>query len=471
MNRSANAFAASVQAALDDEKLQGSLANLKEGFQVKRAQAFKRLHDPEGLRDAGGAIRANALARLPELLEQFEHKVKAAGGHVHWARDAREACELIVALLKERNVKKVTKGKSMVAEEIELNPHLEAQGITPIETDLGEYIIQLRGEPPSHIVAPAFHLRKADVEASFRQAHAMLEPSRALEERAALVAEARGIMRQNFLDADAGITGANFLVAESGTALIVTNEGNGDLTRLLPPVHIIVTGIEKLVPSMEDASVLLRLLTRSATGQDITSYVSFASGPRREDDADGPKEFHIVLVDNGRSEILGGPAHDVLKCIRCGACLNHCPVYGAIGGHAYDAVYPGPIGAALDPALDGLPRRHDLPNASSFCGRCEEVCPVKIPLTQIMRHWRNIGFEQGLTQPGLRWGLRIWGRLARAPRLYRLAASFGARTMTWLGKGRKTLRSLPLARGWFEFRDLPIPARKSFQAQWHERKK
>lgn len=471
MNRHANAFTKGVHTALEDENLQSALANLKEGFQVKRAHAFEKLHDWEGLRRAGAAIRENALARLPELLERFESNVRSAGGHIHWARDAREAREIIAALLKERNAKSVTKGKSMVAEEIELNPYLEAQGITPVETDLGEYIIQLRGEPPSHIVAPAFHLRKADVESSFRKAHATLEPSRSLEERAALVAEARTIMREKFLAADAGITGANFLAAESGTALIVTNEGNGDLTRLLPPVHIIVTGIEKLVPSLEDTSVLLRLLTRSATGQDITSYVTLASGPRRKTDADGPDEFHVVLVDNGRSDVLASPAREVLKCIRCGACLNHCPVYGAVGGHAYGAVYPGPIGAALNPGLEGLRETHHLPEASSFCGRCEEVCPVKIPLTQIMRHWRNITFSQGLSPSGLRWGLKIWGQLARRPRLYRMAAGFGARVMVLLSRGRKRLRFLPVARGWFEYRDLPIPSRKSFQAQWRARKK
>jgi L-lactate dehydrogenase complex protein LldF len=471
MNNNANAFAQGARAALADANLQTALANLKKGFQVKRAHAFEKFHDPEGLRDAGAAIRSNALAQLPELLELFERNVVSAGGHVHWARDAREARELIATLLKERKVKTVTKGKSMVAEEIELNPYLEAAGITPVETDLGEYIIQLRNEPPSHIVAPAFHLRKEDVEASFREAHVKLKPSRELNERAALVGEARRILRQKFLAADAGITGANFLIAESGTAVIVTNEGNGDLTRLLPPVHIVVTGIEKVVPSLNDASVLLRLLTRSATGQDITSYVTFASSPRRRDDADGPKEFHIVLVDNGRSDILGGPAHDVLKCIRCGACLNYCPVYGTVGGHTYGAVYPGPIGAALDPALDGIRNTHHLPNASSFCGRCEDVCPVKIPLTRIMRHWRNKAYEDGLTPLGLRWGLKIWGRLARAPRLYRITAGLGAWAIARFAKGRKNLSSLPVARGWFEFRDLPVPPRKSFQAQWRAGKR
>ncbi len=471
MSSNANAFPQHARAALGDAKLQSALANLKKGFQVKRAHAFAKLSDPDAMREVGSAIRANALAELPKLLELFERKIVSAGGHVHWARDAGEAREIVGKILKERKVKTVTKGKSMVAEEIELNPYLEKEGITPVETDLGEYIIQLRNEPPSHIVAPAFHLRKEDVEQSFRAAHVELQPARSLQKATALIGEARAILRQKFLAADAGITGANFLIAESGTAVIVTNEGNGDLTRLLPHTHIVVTGIEKVIPSAKDASILLRLLTRSATGQDITSYVTFASGPRRRKDADGPKEFHVVLVDNGRSEILGGPAHDVLKCIRCGACLNHCPVYGAVGGHAYGAVYPGPIGAALDPALDGIRNTHHLPNASSFCGRCEDVCPVKIPLMKVMRHWRNKAYEDGLTSPGLGWGLKIWGRLARAPYLYRLAAALGTRAIALLAGHRKNLSSAPLGRGWFRFRDLPVPARKSFQAQWRARKK
>jgi L-lactate dehydrogenase complex protein LldF len=471
MNSDPSLFLQNARAALSDSNLQSALANLKKGFQVKRANALDALCDAEGLRDAGAAIRGNALAQLPELLELFERNVAAAGGHVHWARDAREAREIIGALLKARNAKTVTKGKSMVTEEIELNPYLEAEGITPIETDLGEYIIQLRNEPPSHIVAPAFHLRKEDVEQSFRAAHTDLPAGRSLQEATALVGEARAILRQKFHTADAGITGANFLIAESGTVVIVTNEGNGDLTRLLPPAHIVVTGIEKVVPSAKDAALLLRLLTRSATGQDITSYVTFANGPRQAEDADGPKEFHVVLVDNGRSEILGGPAHDILKCIRCGACLNHCPVYGAVGGHAYGTVYPGPIGAALGPALDGIRDTHHLPSASSLCGRCEDVCPVKIPLTQIMRHWRNKAFEGSLNPVGLSWGLKIWGLLARRPRVYGFAAGLAARTINLLAGRRKNLRSLPLARGWFAFRDLSVPPRKSFQAQWRAGKR
>jgi L-lactate dehydrogenase complex protein LldF len=462
----ANDFPQAAREALKNQRLQTALANLKRGFQVKRAHALEELEDAAGLREAGAAIRENALARLPLLLEQFEAKVQANGGEVHWARDAGEACAIIGNILRQAGATTVTKGKSMVAEEIALNPYLESQGITPVETDLGEYIIQLRNEPPSHIVAPAFHLRKEDVETSFRTAHQELAPERNLEERAALVAEARAILRKKFVSADAGITGSNFLIAETGSAVVVTNEGNGDLTRLLPPLHIAVTGIEKVVATPADASVLLRLLTRAATGQPITSYVTFSSGPHREDDGEGPRAFHVVLVDNGRSEILGGPAHDVLKCIRCGACLNHCPVYGVVGGHAYGAVYPGPIGAALDSGLAGIATTHHLPNASSFCGRCEEVCPVKIPLTRIMRYWRDEEFKAGLAPRGITTGLKLWAWLARSPWRYRVGSRVAALSAALFARGGTRLHSLPFLRGWFASRDLPLPAKRSFQRDW-----
>jgi L-lactate dehydrogenase complex protein LldF len=319
-------------------------------------------------------------------------------------------------------------------------------------------------------VAPAFHLRRSDVEESFREAHQDLPPARGLNDRPALVAEARAVMRRHFEAADAGITGANFLVAETGTAIIVTNEGNGDLTRLLPRTHIVVTGIEKVVPRLRDVSILLRLLTRSATGQDITSYVSLMSGPKRPSDADGPENFHVVLVDNGRSALLGSPAQEVLQCIRCGACMNHCPVYGAVGGHAYGATYPGPLGAALDPGLDGIAKTYHLPNASSFCGRCETVCPVKIPLTRIMRHWRNEAFARGVSQPSFTVGLKIWGWLARRPGLYRAGTAGAAWLLRALAGRQPQLRSFPILAGWFGVRDLAKPAAKSFQSQWRKRR-
>jgi len=470
MTTDATAFPQEARAALTNVRLQGALNHLKEGFQVKRAKAFDAYPIPfESLREQGRAIKESALSRLDELLLQFEAKVTANGGKVHWARDAAEARDVITRILKDSGAKTVTKGKSMVTEEIELNPHLIANGLTPVETDLGEYIIQLRNERPSHIVAPAFHLRRTDVEESFREAHQALPSSRVLDNRPALVSEARGILRRHFEAADAGITGANFLVAETGTAIIVTNEGNGDLTRLLPRTHIVVTGIEKVVPRLEDVSILLRLLTRSATGQEITSYVSFMSGPKQADDADGPQNFHVVLVDNGRSALLGSPVREVLQCIRCGACMNHCPVYGAIGGHAYGATYPGPLGAALDPGLDGLAKTYHLPFASSFCGRCETVCPVKIPLTKIMRFWRNESFSRGIPASSFNRGLKLWAWAARRPALYRTFASLAARVMRMIAGKSGRVRSLPFLTGWFIVRDLAKPASESFQSQWRRR--
>ena len=471
MTTDASGFPEAARAALRDARLQGALTHLKEGFQVRRAAAFAAFPLPfEPLREQGRAIRNFALSRLGELLIQFEAQVEATGGHVHWARNAAEAREIITRILAERGARAVTKGKSMVTEEIELNAHLSAHGINPIETDLGEYIIQLRGERPSHIVAPAFHLQRADVEASFRAKHDTLPFARALDDRPSLVAEARAVLRRHFEAADAGITGANFLVAETGTAIIVTNEGNGDLTRLLPRTHIVVAGIEKVVPSLADASILLRLLTRSATGQEITSYVSFVSGPKREGDADGPEDFHVVLLDNGRSALLESPARDVLQCIRCGACMNHCPVYGAIGGHAYGATYPGPLGAALNPGLDGLAKTYHLPNATSFCGRCESVCPVKIPLTRIMRHWRNEAFARGIPSSAFNTGLKLWSVVARRPGLYLWATEIAAKIMRLIARRSGRLRSLPILTGWFVVRDLPKPAAMSFQTQWRKRR-
>ena len=356
----------------------------------------------------------------------------------------------------------------MVAEEIELNAHLEAMAShrsRPISASTSSSCAR-SGRATSLRPRSTCTGQMSNRTSAKRTAH--LDANRPLDSRPQLVAEARTVMRQHFEAADAGITGANFLVAETGTAVIVTNEGNGDLTRLLPKTHIVVTGIEKVVPSLGDVSILLRLLTRSATGQDITSYVSLMSGPKRASDADGPEAFHVVLVDNGRSALLNSPAREILQCIRCGACLNHCPVYGVIGGHAYGAVYPGPLGAALDPGLDGIAKTYDLPNASSFCGRCDSVCPVKIPLTRIMRYWRNEAFAHGLPSGWFNFGLSWWGAFARRPRLYRMVAGIAAGVLRLAaGKGAR-LSSFPMLRGWFAARDLPKPARTSFQSQWRK---
>jgi L-lactate dehydrogenase complex protein LldF len=463
-------FVEAAHEALNDPQLKPVLGRLKTHFAPGRAYAAARYGDFEALREQGRAIRDHALSHLDKLLEQFERNVQARGGHVHWARDAAEARSIILEILRARGATLVTKGKSMVSEEIALNPFLEANGVRPVETDLGEYIVQLRDEPPSHIIAPAFHLSKEQVAETFREAHTQLEPERSLVERSALVAEARRVLRAQFESADAGITGANFLSAAEGAAVLVTNEGNGDLTRLLPKTHIVLTGIEKIVPDLDDVAVLLRLLTRSATGQDISSYVSIMSGPRAAGDSDGPEHFHVVLLNNGRTSLLGTEAEDVLRCIRCGACLNHCPIYGAVGGHAYGATYSGPIGAALNPGLLGVGVAHHHPNASTFCGRCAEICPVKIPLPKIMRHWRAQEYAQGLAPKSVVFGLSLWAFAARRPWLYRIAARQAARLLKRRAHEKGYVHALPAMRGWFAVRDLPAPPGRTFQDLWRARK-
>jgi len=278
------------------------------------------------------------------------------------------------------------------------------------------------------------------------------------------------VLRQKFLAADVGITGANFLIAETGSSIIVTNEGNGDLTQLLPKAHIVLASLEKVVPTLEDATTLLRLLARSATGQEFSTYTTVSTGPRRGGDLDGPGEYHVVILDNGRSALLGGEFQDMLRCIRCAACLNHCPVYGAIGGHAYGWVYSGPMGAVLTPTLIGIEEAGNLPNASTFCGRCESVCPMRIPLPKMMRQWREREFAQKLSPKTYRWGLGLWAFVAKRPALYRLASATASRVLGWLGGGRGRFRSLPLASGWTDMRDMPVPEGKSFMTLWAERR-
>lgn len=456
--------------ALKDEQLQRALSNVRQGFIDKRAAVAAKLPEFEALRDSARDIKNHTLANLDLYLEKWENKVQDAGGHVHWARTAEEARQAIVEICRKAGAKTVTKGKSMISEEINLNAAIEAASMTPVETDLGEYIIQLRNEAPSHIIAPAVHLNATQVESDFRRVHTHLDPNRDLSEPVQLLTEARQVLREKFLAADVGITGANFLIAETGTSVIVTNEGNGDLTQILPKIHIVIASIEKLVPTLDDVSQILRVLARSATGQEMSVYTTFSTGPRRPGDVDGPEEYHVVVLDNGRSAMLGTSFQDMLRCIRCGACMNHCPVYHAVGGHAYGWVYPGPMGAVLSPSLIGVDKAGHLPNASTFCGRCESVCPVRIPLPKMMRHWREQEFERHLTPATVRSGLGFWAFFAKRPTLYKMASRFGMKALGWLGRDKGKFTSLPFAGGWTDYRDFPAPQGETFQAQWKARK-
>ncbi len=456
--------------ALDDAHLQQALTHVRTKFIDKRLQAMQALPEFDALRDAARDLKNHVLSRLDEYLVQFEENVVRRGGHVHWCATPAEARNTILEICRRANAKTVTKGKTMVGEEIGINDHLAANGIEPIETDLGEYIIQLRGEPPSHIIAPAVHVTKDQVEETFRKIHIDLDPKRNLAEPSTLLNEARVKLRGRFIAADVGITGANFLVADTGSTAIVTNEGNGDLTQTLPRIHIVLAGIEKIVPSMADAGLLLRVLARSATGQDMSAYTTFSTGPRRADDVDGPDEFHVVLVDNGRSKLLGTEFEEMLRCIRCGACLNHCPIYQNVGGHAYGWVYAGPIGAITTPALIGIEHAAPLPEASSLCGRCESVCPVRIPIPKMLRHWREEAFERRLHGNRARWALKLWAMLATRPALYRLATRIGMRVLGTMAGRRGRFSTLPLAEAWTKHRDLPAPEGRTFMAMYRGKK-
>ncbi len=462
-------FKKNAKAALADEQLQKALSHVRSKFIEKRATAVRELDCFNELRDNAVAIKKHTIKHLDLYLERFEEKVLEQGGQVHWAATARDARGQVLDICRKIAAKTVTKGKSMISEEIGLNEFLEVNDVTPIETDLGEYIIQLRGEHPSHIIAPAVHLNMDQIREDFREHHTELPEDRSLEEPISLLQEARGILREKFLGADVGITGANFLIAETGTSVIVTNEGNGDLTQTLPRIHIVLASIEKVVPTLEDTSQILRVLARSATGQEMSVYTTLSSGPKRGDDPDGPDEFHVVLLDNGRSSMLGTEFEDMLRCIRCGACMNHCPVYHAVGGHAYGWVYPGPMGSVLSPSLAGIENTGHLPNASTFCGRCESVCPMRIPLPKMMRHWREREFELHLSPASQRRNLKLWAWFAKRPKYYRLFSRLSHLALKMLAGKSGRISFLPLAGGWTRFRDMPGPEPKTFMQAWQDR--
>ncbi len=468
MEATTREFKSNAFAARRNPQLQSALAKLGVGFPLKRLEAAARLPEFEDLRDRARAIKDHVLDNLDYYLERFEERVTEQGGSVHWCADAEAARAKILEICKAAGASTVTKSKSMIGEEIAINDYLEANGVEPVETDLGEYIIQLRHEPPSHIIAPAIHLTMDQVEETFRAAHTELEPGRPLDEPRKLLEEARAQLRGKFLGADVGLTGANMLIAETGSNVLVTNEGNADLTYSLPRVHIVVASLEKIVPTLEDATTVLRVLARSATGQEMSVYTTFCSGPRRAADLDGPDEYHVVLLDNGRSELIGTEFHEMLRCIRCGACLNHCPVYRTVGGHAYGWVYSGPMGAVLIPGLIGIDAAGHLPNASTLCGRCESVCPMRIPLPRMLRAWRRRQFAREGVAGLQRLALGGWAWLAARPKLYHALMALGVAALGALGRRRGALRRLAFASGWTQSRDLPAPTGDTFMAQWRK---
>ena len=447
-------FVRDAGAALRNEPLQHAMAKFKANIVGARRNMVGQIADFEERREHARDVRAHAIANLDAMLEAFEAGAVRNGSTVHWARTEEEARRIVCGIAKEHGCAKAVKVKSMATEEIRLNGALEESGVQVVETDLGEYIIQLSHDRPSHIIAPIIHKTREEISELFADKHA----SEYKSDPEALTREARAQLRPHFLDADMGISGANFLVADTGSVVTVTNEGNGRLCTSLPPVYVTVAGIDKVIPSIRDLPVLLSVLVPSATGQRISTYVSVNSGPCRPGDSCGPQSHHVVLVDAGRSAVLGTDYQPMLRCIRCGACMNHCPVYHRIGGHPYGSPYPGPMGAVLTPLLAGVAENADLPNAATMCSACEVVCPVKIPLPGLMRRLRREQAERGIRPKGLERALfALWGWAAMRPWAYSLMNRIAARALKAFSDDG-LLKSLPAAKGWFGMRNMRIPA-------------
>ncbi len=444
--------------ALEDIVLQKNLKRGMNYFANARVTALAAAGDPLALRRRGKAIRDATIAHIGTHLAQLAANVERNGGTVHWAGDAAEARAIILDIAKREQVRCIVKSKSMATEEIELNHALEAAGIEAVETDLGEYIAQQAHEPPSHIIAPIVHKNKEQVaEVVSRVAGRPIEA-----DAIAINNFARAELREKFLSAEMGITGANFAVAETGTIVLVTNEGNGRMCSSAPRIHVAVMGADKVIPTHDDLAVLLSLLTRSATGQPISVYVSLISGPRRESDVDGPEQFHLVIIDNGRSRFYGGEFQEMLNCIRCGACLNVCPVYKATSGHAYGACYSGPMGAVLMPGLGGLSDFGDLAHASSLCGACRDACPVMIDIPRMLVAWRQRVPHSRIE--GLIFRLTRFGMTS--PVLYRLGVFFGRIGLNLYARDGRIRRGPPVVNRWTHGRDFPPIAARTFHERW-----
>lgn len=446
--------------ALADGQLRNNFRVAMDSLMQKRADAFPDEHEREGLRELGNHIKARALSQLPDLLEQLEAKLTENGINVHWAETTEQANRIVHGIIESRQGTQVVKGKSMVSEEMEMNDYLAERGVECLESDMGEYIVQLDGEKPSHIIMPAIHKNRRQVSKLFHDKLGVAETEDVNE----LIQIGRRTLRTKFLEADVGVSGVNFAIAETGTLLLVENEGNGRMSTTAPPVHVAVTGIEKVVGNLRDVVPLLSLLTRSALGQPITTYVNMISGPRQPDELDGPEEVHLVLLDNGRSGAFAdAQLRQTLNCIRCGACMNHCPVYTRVGGHTYGEVYPGPIGKIITPHMVGLHQVPDHPSASSLCGACGDVCPVKIPIPELLQRLRQENVKSPAEHPQVKdggakysprerrlWGL--WKTLNTRPGLYKL--------FLW-GATRLRMFAPKSVGPWTDNHTAPVPARRS----------
>lgn len=462
-----SSFHERVHEAMGNKGLRIALDRATEQLGDRRKNALQSLEDSDLIRDICRQAKMDVLRDLSGNLQRFERALKVNGAQVHWAEDGPRANRIIVEVAKQRGVRHIVKSKSMVSEETHLNEALESAGMEVVDTDLGEYIVQLAKSRPSHIIAPIIHMSREDV-------------GRVMEQRIGvpfsddpktLAGYARKKLRADFLRADMGITGANFGVVETGTICLVTNEGNGGMVTTLPRIHVVVMGIEKLVPSLKHLDLFLKILARSATGQKLSVYTTLVNGPRKKEDDSGPEEVHVILLDNARSNILAGETAEILGCIRCGACLNACPVYKNIGGHAYGDTYSGPVGAIVTPGLRGLHDWKELPGASSLCGACREVCPVRLDIPRMLLSLRKTSVEHGGSTLDLRIAMTAFGVIATMPILYRFFAGLAG----WVLRQRVQggwLNSAPgLAAGWTKVRDLKTPAATTFQHQFQARKR
>ncbi len=453
-------FKERAHAKLHDAQLQYNLRKIKGKFVEKRKLSLTELDDFEATREAGRTIRQRVLDDLDVWLAIFEDNARASGATVLFAETPADINALVLEIAHRHGVRKIIKSKSMVSEESALDHAIEAAGLTVVETDLGEYILQINNyEPPSHIIGPALHKSRDEVADLFHRRHGKPRKE-GIDE---LCLEARQELRSHYLTADMGISGGNFFVAETGSVVLVTNEGNATLTTTLPKVHVAISGIEKIVPTLEDVATLMRLLPRSATGQSISNYVDILTGVKGAGEFHGVEHMYFIVVDSGRSTILGSEVREALRCIRCGACMNHCPVYQNVGGHSYGWVYPGPIGSILTPMYVGLENALDLPQASTMCNQCGVVCPVKIPLPDLQRKLREKEFERNLRPWYERAALKAWGWLAAHPTLYAVATRIGVRALHALADRRGMIHKLPFASGWTDERDMPAPAGKTFR--------